>query len=93
MRFVFLLGGLVGFAIAAGTSFAMECAPDRVFLDGALGCLVGAFLFRWLWSVVIAGLRETVVARQRAHSAAAAAAAAAEAHPSPLKPKVSPPKS
>lgn len=93
MRFVFLLGGLVGFAIAAGTSFAMECAPDRVFLDGALGCLAGAFLFRWLWNVVITGLREAVVARQRASAAALAAATPAETHPNPPKPKLSTPKS
>lgn len=93
MRFVFLLGGLVGFAIAAGTSFAMDCGPDRVFLDGALGCLAGAFLFRWLWSVVITGLREAVVARQRASAAALAAATPAENHPITPKPKLSTPKS
>lgn len=94
MRFVFLLGGLMGFAIGAGTSFAMDCAPDRVFLDGSLGCLAGAFLFRWLWNVVITGLREAVIARQRATSAAAAAAASAEAHHvPPPKPKLSTPKS
>jgi hypothetical protein len=76
MRFVFLLGGITGFALAGGTSFAMERAPDRVFLDGAVGCLAGAFLFRWLWSVLLAGVRETLEARHRA-----AAAEAAKSHP------------
>ncbi len=66
MRYIFLLGGLLGFALAAGTAFWMQRGPDRVFLDGAIGCLVGALLFRWLWTVLLAGLHETLVARQRA---------------------------
>jgi hypothetical protein len=72
MRYVFLLGGLLGFALAAGTGLVMGRAPDRMLFDGAVGCLAGAFLFRWLWNVMLAGLRETVVARQRAAAAEAA---------------------
>lgn len=83
MRFVFLLGGLIGFALAAGTAFFAGRGPDRIFLDGALGCLAGALLFRWLWGVLLAGLRETMVARQRA--AAAAEAAKAKPEPVPFK--------
>lgn len=75
MRFIFLLGGVIGFGLAAVTAWLMERAPDRVFLDGAVGCLAGALLFRWLWTVVLAGLRETLVARQEAADAAAAAKA------------------
>ena len=41
-------------------------AADRVFFDAALGCLVGAFLFRWLWGVLLRGLRETLLARRPA---------------------------
>lgn len=74
MRYVFLLGGLFGFALAAGTAFIMERGPDRIFLDGAVGCLVGALLFRWLWGVMLSGLRETMVARQRAAAAEVAKA-------------------
>lgn len=72
MRYVFLLGGACGFCLAAGTSFAMERAADRVFLDGAVGCLAGALLFRWFWNVLLAGLRETMQARHRALAAEAA---------------------
>jgi hypothetical protein len=82
MRYVFLLGGLLGFALAAGTAFYMGRGPDRIFFDGAVGCLIGALLFRWLWSVMLGGLRETLVARQRA---AAAEAAKAKPELSPLK--------
>ncbi|MDP1581718.1 MAG: hypothetical protein Q8M02_15740 [Candidatus Didemnitutus sp.] len=66
MRFIFLLGGAFGFVLGAGTAFWMERSPDRIFLDGAIGCLVGALLFRWLWKVLLAGLHEAIVARQRA---------------------------
>lgn len=72
MRYVFLLGGLLGFMLAGGTAFWMGRGPDRILLDGALGCLMGALMFRWLWNVMLAGLRETVVAKQRAAAAEAA---------------------
>lgn len=80
MRYVFLLGGLVGFTLAAGTALFVGHAPGRIFLDGAMGCLAGALLFRWLWNILLGGLRETMVARQRA----AVAAEAAKAKPEPL---------
>jgi hypothetical protein len=82
MRFVFLLGGISGFALAGGTSFAMERSADRVFLDGAVGCLAGALLFRWLWNVLLSGLRETMEAR---HRASADEAAKRQPETSPLK--------
>lgn len=72
MRYVFLLGGLLGFSLGAGTAFVMGRGPDRVLLDGSVGCLAGAFLFRWLWNILLAGLREMVVARQKAAAAEAA---------------------
>ncbi len=81
MRYVFLLGGLLGFALAAGTAFIAGRGPDRIFLDGSLGCLAGALLFRWLWNVLLAGLRETMVARQRAAEAAEAAKTKPDAMP------------
>lgn len=70
MKFVFLIGGLVGFTVGLLTSWLLDHAPDRVFLDAAVGCLVGAGLFRWFWTIVLAGLRDTVLARQRAALAA-----------------------
>lgn len=81
MRYIFLLGGLLGFALAAGAAFFAESAPDRILLDGAVGCLVGALLFRWLWNVMLNGLRETLVARQRAAIEAEAAKAKPETIP------------
>ena len=73
MRFIFLLGGLSGFAVAGGTSWYAQNGPNRIFLDAACGCLVGAFLFRWFWTVLLGGLRETVHARHKAALAAQAA--------------------
>jgi hypothetical protein len=83
MRYVFLLGGLCGFALGAGTAFWSDRSPERVLLDGAVGCLAGALLFRWLWNVLLSGLRDALEARQRA---ATAAAAAEPARPNPVSP-------
>lgn len=84
MRYVFLLGGLLGFSLAASAAFFAQSGPDRILLDGAVGCLVGALLFRWLWNVMLGGLRETLVARQRAVIEAESAKAKPE--PTPFKP-------
>ena len=74
MKFVFLAGGFAGFLTTAGASFWAGHEPDRVLFDGAVGCLVGALLFRWFWTVLVRGIRETLIARHTAEAAAAAAA-------------------
>ena len=66
MKFVFLLGGLLGFSLGLLVSWLLDHAPDRIFLDASVCCLVGAVLFRWFWTIVLAGLRDTVVARYQA---------------------------
>ncbi len=70
MKFVFLMGGVSGFLLAAGTDFLADRAADRILLDGAVGCLAGALLFRWFWTVLVRSIRETILAR---HAAAVAA--------------------
>lgn len=77
MKFIFLIGGALGFLLTAVAGLTAGRAFDRVLFDSALGCLVGAILFRWLWNVLLNGMRETFVTRQRAARAAAATAAAA----------------
>ncbi|MEO6995072.1 MAG: hypothetical protein ABI273_15810 [Lacunisphaera sp.] len=72
MRFVFLFGGVLGFAVAALTGWLADRPADRILLDAAIGCLVGALLFRWFWSVVLRGLRETILIRQKAAAVVAA---------------------
>jgi hypothetical protein len=74
MKFVFLAGGFAGFLVTAIASFCAEHEPDRILFDGAVGCLVGALLFRWFWTVLVRGIRETIMARNAATAAAAAAA-------------------
>jgi hypothetical protein len=85
MKFVFLSGGLAGFVTGLVTSWSLDHAADRVFLDAAVGCLAGALLFRWFWTIVLAGLRDTVVARHRAHLATLSAAPATPAVAKPAK--------
>lgn len=70
MRFIFLIGGLSGFVLAGSSSWLADCGPGRIFLDAACGCLVGALLFKWFWSILIQGFRETLVARQKAAATA-----------------------
>lgn len=73
MKFVFLAGGFAGFLATGGASFWADHAPDRVLFDSAVGCLVGALLFRWFWTVFVRGIRETIIARHNATAAANAA--------------------
>jgi hypothetical protein len=79
MKFVFLSGGLLGFVVGLVTSWLLDHAADRVFLDAAVGCLAGAILFRWFWTIVLAGLRDTVLARYHASLATPAPAPTAAA--------------
>ncbi|HEY4246618.1 MAG TPA: hypothetical protein VGM64_07160 [Lacunisphaera sp.] len=72
MRFVFLFGGVLGFVVAALTGWLADRPADRILLDAAIGCLVGALLFRWFWSVLLRGLRETILIRQKAAAVVAA---------------------
>ena len=70
MKFVFLSGGFAGFLATGAASYWVGHQPDRILFDGAVGCLVGGLLFRWFWTVLVHGMRETILAR---HAAAVAA--------------------
>ena len=70
MKFVFLAGGLAGFLVTAAAGLHAGRAMDRVLFDAAVGCLVGAVLFRWFWNVLLHGFREAYLSRQRAATAA-----------------------
>jgi len=71
MKFVFLAGGLAGFLLAAAAGLWAGRSPDRILLDAALGCLAGALLFRWFWTVLVRGIRETILQRHAAATASA----------------------
>ncbi|HEY5227327.1 MAG TPA: hypothetical protein VIJ19_02245 [Opitutaceae bacterium] len=73
MKSIFLAGGFAGFALVAVDGFAQGRAPDRVLMDAAVGCLVGALLFRWFWTVLVRGIRETILIRHAAATTAASA--------------------
>ncbi len=79
MKFVFLLGGFAGLLITGGASYAAQHQADRILFDAAVGCLVGALLFRWFWTVLVRGIREIILQRHAAATAAATAAANAPA--------------
>lgn len=71
MKFIFLLGGFAGFIVTAAASSFADHPSDRVLLDGAVGCLAGALLFRWFWTVLVRGIRETILQRHAVATAAA----------------------
>lgn len=82
MKFIFLIGGFVGFALAAAAGLGAGREAGFVLRDAAVGCLVGALLFRWFWSVVVKALADTVERRRReAIAAAETPAASATAAP------------
>jgi hypothetical protein len=41
-------------------------------MDAAVGCLAGALLFRWFWTILVRGIRETILIRHAASTAAPA---------------------
>jgi hypothetical protein len=69
MKFIFLSGGFAGFLTAAAAGYFAGNPADRVLLDAAVGCLVGALLFRWFWTVLVRGIRETILTRHAAATA------------------------
>ncbi len=71
MKFIFLAGGFAGFLSTGFASYWVGHQPDRILFDGAVGCLVGALLFRWFWTVLVRGIRETILQRHAAATATA----------------------
>jgi divalent metal cation (Fe/Co/Zn/Cd) transporter len=82
MKFVFLTGGFVGFALAASSGLSAGREAGFVLRDAAVGCLVGALLFRWFWSVVVKALAVTL--ERRRNEASAKAAEPASSTPAPV---------
>ena len=71
MKFVFLTGGFAGLLTTGSASYWAGHQADRVLLDAAVGCLAGALLFRWFWTVLVRGIRETILQRHAAATASA----------------------
>jgi hypothetical protein len=59
MRSIFLAGGCAGFLVVGSAGLLADREITVVFRDAALGCLAGAMLFRWFWSVLVGTMKET----------------------------------
>lgn len=81
MKFAFLSGGFLGFALVAVAGLTAGRSADLVLRDAALACLVGALVVRWFWSVVIRAFADAIAQRRREALAAQEAQAAARAIP------------
>jgi hypothetical protein len=77
MRFIFLLGGFIGFSLVALTGWLADRALDNVLRDASLGALGCAFLFRWFWNLYAGAIAHTVQQKRAAAEAAAEKEAAA----------------
>jgi len=81
MRFIFLVGGFVGFSLVTLTGVMSDRSIDLVLRDASIAALAGAILFRWFWAIFVKLLSQAVrskrATRQAAEDAAAAAAKAA----------------
>ena len=73
MKFVVLIGGICGFAVAGATGLWAAHSGDRTLLDAALGCLAGGLIFRAFWAVLLHGIRQAYLSRRAAAVAAVAA--------------------
>ncbi len=58
------MGGCCGFLLAGIAGWWAGHPADRLLLDAAIGCLAGAMLFRWFWTVLIRSIRTTILERQ-----------------------------
>ena len=83
MKFVFLAGGFVGFVLAAAAGLRAGRDAGPVWRDAAFGCLAGALLFRWFWSVLVRALAETLERRRQEAPAAETAPSSTPAAAAP----------
>jgi hypothetical protein len=81
MKFAFLSGGFLGFSLVTIAGLSAGRSADLVLRDAAIGCLSGALLLRWFWSVVIRSFADALVQRKREAAALEEAHAAARAIP------------
>jgi len=77
MRFIFLIGGFVGFFLVTLAGLSADRNIDLVLRDASIAALAGAFLFRWFWSIFVKLLSQAVRAKRTAQRAAEDAAAVA----------------
>ena len=81
MRFIFLVGGFVGFFLVALTGVMSDRSIDLVLRDASIAAIAGAILFRWFWAIFVKLLSQAVrskrATRQAVEDAASAAAKAA----------------
>lgn len=64
MRAIFLLGGFVGFSVVLLSGWLAERSMNSVLRDAAIGCLVMALLFRWVWSLIVKAFYEAAMLRK-----------------------------
>lgn len=64
MKLVLFTGGFAGFLIATLASNSTDRASDLAMRDAVVGCLLGAILFHWFWSAVVAVIDQIHVAKR-----------------------------
>lgn len=65
MKYFLLQGGFWGFFLVLVSSFYVGNPPALALRDAAIGCIVGALLFRVLHASFAAGMRSVVSDRNK----------------------------
>jgi len=65
MRYFLLIGGFAGFALVFVSGFYAGNRPASALLDAAVGCVVGAMLFRVLHAAFVSGLKERLLEKNK----------------------------
>lgn len=70
MKFFLLLGGTAGFLLAFSSGLLAGNEISIALRDGAVGCLVGAFLMKGFHTIFMMCLQDMVVQKAKARAAA-----------------------
>jgi len=65
MKYFLLMGGFAGFAFVMIASFSAGNKPAVALRDAAIGCMVGALLFRMLHAAYLAGVKGCIADKAR----------------------------
>lgn len=66
MKYLLLIGGLLGFGLVFVAGSVAGRDPLSAVIEGSIGCVVAAMLFRWLGSIYEQSIRTVVRERETA---------------------------
>ena len=80
MKFIMLVGGLVGFASMLLIGLAVGKSPESALVEASIGSVVSGLLFLWLGQIWIRNVRQMLMEKRQATIAAMAEAEERKRH-------------